>query len=262
MKCLLISALVLSIVIPAHAQIKSGSVVAFKTTPTGLVMAADSRAVYQNDFAPPDQNHCKIDAFKLKHIVFAATGKIEFIGRPGRNVPPDWSVVEDAKWVIAQNWNSPVPANAIDAANTISQLWEQRVLDHWSNLMRLRPDLFNQAVTASSGNTLTSGVFALAYQGKVATVVSLIKYENGSLGISHPDPRCLLMCVMGDPESYMKHSFDPDIIGGSDPMRQVIKVVELTISEDRTGLVGGPVDALELLNDGVNPVETEKGCLP
>lgn len=269
MKGLLIGALVFSTLTSSHVQINGGSIVAFTSTPSGLVMAADSRSTHKIRPGLPDDNTCKIAAFKPNHVVFAATGLTSFVTNGDKNAPPGWNVIEDAKAAVIRKWDGPAPATALDAVNVISYQWEQITIRHWSDTLRLRPDLFNR-VTAdeafkASGSVLTLGIFAIAYQGTVASVVSAIKYDNGSFSVSHPSTGCTLMCVMGAGDVYSKHedewTMSPDQMGGADPMSRAIGVVKITISEDQTGLVGGPVDALELLNDGtINWKQRKNNC--
>jgi hypothetical protein len=243
----------------AHAQIKTGSVLVYTQTSSGFVIAADSRSTW-TDARPQDDNQCKIAAFKSNRVVFAASLGAGYENAGPLDLEPSWDTFDQAKEVVLQKWPDPVPANAQEAAQRLSSAWATKMTDRWREVKRYDPGKFAAAV--HNHGVLTIGIFAIAYQGQVAMAVSSIIDNNGTIS-ARPltDPNCAVdLCAIGKTDTYKRY-MSPPFMPGSPPITRAIGLVDKTIRQDTTGVVGGKTDALELLNDGtINWKQKKDNC--
>jgi hypothetical protein len=249
-------------VIPAHSQIRSGTIVVFGQTGGRFVIAADSRVAFDN--RPPEDNQCKIAASKTNRIVFAATGPVGYTNQGGIDLAPTWNAFDDAKTVVLEEWADPKPDTAAEAAGRLARAWEKKILDRWNTLQLLNPQAFNQAIDHTHGR-FTTGIFAIAYKGQIAFTVSAIVSSNNVLTIQRPDADCsngVDLCASGQTDVFTRYTSQKPFMIYSDQMAQVIKLADLTTTEDTTGTVHGPIDALELLSDGtISWKQKKENCL-
>ena len=156
----------------------------------------------------------------------------------------------------------PVPVNAQEAVQRLPSAWATKMIDRWQGVKRFDPGSFAAAVHNRTSGVLTIGIFAIAYQGQVATTVSSIVDHNGTISVLPlTDPNCAVdLCAIGKTDTY-RRSMSPPFMPGSPPITRVIGLVDKTIREDTTGVVGGKTDALELLNDGtINWKQRKENC--
>src|ERR1700751_5084573 len=91
----------------AHAQIKTGSVLVYTQTSSGFVIASDSRSTW-TDGRPPDDNQCKIAAFKSNRIVFAVGMGAAYANTGPLDLEPSWDTFDLAKEVVLEKkWSDP-----------------------------------------------------------------------------------------------------------------------------------------------------------
>jgi hypothetical protein len=244
----------------AHAQSKTGSVLVYTQTSAGFVIAADSRSTW-TDGRPADDNQCKIAAFKSNRIVFAVGLGAAYANKGPLDLEPSWDAFDLAKKVVLQKWPDPVPVNAQEAVQRLSSAWATKMIDRWQGVKRFDPGSFAAAV--HNHGVLTIGIFAIAYQGQVATTVSSIIDNNGTISVVPlTDPNCAVdLCAIGKTDTY-RRNMSPPFMPGSPPITRAISLVDKTIRQDTTGVVGGKTDALELLNDGtINWKQKKEVCL-
>lgn len=243
----------------AHAQTRTGSIFVYTQTPSGFVIAADSRSTW-TDGRPQDDNQCKIAAFKSKGVVFAASLGAGYQNSGPLDLEPSWDIFDQAKEVILQKWPDPVPVNAQQAVQRLSNAWATRMIARWQEVKHFDPGRFAAAV--HSHGVLTMGIFAIAYQGQVAMIVSSIIDNNGTIGVLPlTDPNCAVdLCAIGKTDTY-RRNMSPPLMPDSPPITRAITLVDRTIRQDTTGVVGGNTDALELLNDGtINWKQKKDNC--
>ena len=253
-----LSGLLLSVIF-AHAQIKTGSVLVYTQTSSGFVIAADSRSTW-TDARPTDDDQCKIAAFKSNRVVFAASLGAGYENAGPHDLEPSWDTFDQAKEVVLQKWPDPVPINAQEAAQRLSSAWATKMIDRWQGVKRFDPGKFAAAV--HSRGVLTIGIFAIAYQGQVAMAVSSIIDNNGTISVRPlTDPNCAVdLCAIGKTDIYERY-MSPSFMYGFPPITRAISLVDKTIRQDTTGVVGGKTDALELLNDGtINWKQKKDNC--
>jgi hypothetical protein len=245
----------------AHAQTRTGSILVYTQTPSGFVIAADSRSTW-TDARPPDDNECKIAAFKSNRVVFAASLGAGYENAGPLDLEPSWDTFDQAKEVILQKWPDPVPVNAQEAAQRLTSAWATKMIDRWQEVKRFDPGKFAAAVHNHTSGVLTIGIFAIAYQGQVAMTVSSIIDNNGTISVLPlTDPNCAVdLCAIGKIDTYRRYMSPPFMLG-SPPITRAIGLVDKTIRQDTTGVVGGKTDALELLNDGtINWKQKKDNC--
>jgi len=246
----------------AHAQIKSGTIIVFAQTSSGFVIAADSRVTVDDK---PSEDKCKISAFKSNRVVFSATGAAGYTKQGPLDLANTWDAFDEAKAAVLQEWSVPVPVNAQEAANRLSSVWESKMINRWQEEMLVHPDAFKRAA-GKAGGYLTNGVFTIAYKSQIAMALSSIVYADGTIKATYPPSiDCssgAKVCSGGETDIVTKYTRFGPFMPDTDPVSRVIKLVELTICEDKSGTVGGPVDALEMLNDGtINWKLKKEACL-
>ena len=244
-----------------HAQIKTGSVLVYTQTSSGFVIAADSRSTW-TDARPQDDNQCKIAAFKSNRVVFAAGLGAGYENAGPLDLETSWDTFDQAREVVLQKWPDPVPVNAQEAAQRLSSAWATKMVDRWQEVKRFDPSRFAAAVHNHTSGVLTIGIFAIAYQGQVAMAVSSIVDNNGTISVRPlTDPNCAVdLCAIGKTDIYLRY-MSPSFMPGFPPITRAISLVDKTIRQDTTGVVGGKIDALELLNDGtINWKQKKDNC--
>jgi hypothetical protein len=244
----------------AHAQSKTGSVLVYTQTPSGFVIAADSRSTW-TDGRPADDNQCKIAAFKSNRVVFAVGMGAAYANTGPLDLEPSWDTFDLAKEVVLEKkWSDPVPVDAQDAVKRLAAAWQTKMVARWQEVKRFDPGRFAEAV--HNHGVLTMGIFAIAYQGQVATSVSSIVDNNGTISVVPlTDPNCAVdLCAIGKTDTY-RRNMSPPFMPGSPPITRAIGLVDKTIKVDTTGVIGGKTDALELLNDGtINWKQRKDNC--
>jgi len=270
MKTLLFSlASVLAVIYPTHAQISAGgTIVVFQLAKNEFVIAADSRAVVNSGESAED-NACKISAFKSNGTVFAVGG-FDYYERGKDDLMPSWSAMKEAKRAVVLSGPTGT-MDAADAARKIAQIWGHNTLKRWEQMRVHQPRVVSALAFAGKG-ILNTGLFVSSRKGSVAFAWTAVILNDGKLSITHPTFPCTsLPCAFGKMEVFNRYgSSDKDFMtppassmkSWSFELLRVIKLVELTIAEDTSGGVGGPIDALELLNDGTIRWRQRKGSCP
>jgi hypothetical protein len=258
MKTFLFSlASLLVIVYTADAQISaSGTIVVFQLAKNEFVIAADSRAAVNGGESAED-NSCKISAFKLNRTVFSSGG-FSYYERGKNDLMPSWDVMNEAKRAVVESGPTG-KMDATDAVDRIAQLWERNMLKRWEQMRVYQPNVVLKAASVGKG-ILSTGLFATSRKGSLAFAWTSIVLVADKLSIVHPDLPCTSVpCGVGKMDVFNRYGSSgkdfmtppsPSMKSWSYELRRVIKLVDLTIAEDTSGIVGGPVDALELLKDG------------
>jgi hypothetical protein len=249
----------------ASAQIKSGTIVVFNQTPADFFIAADSRANYDKALAP-DDNECKISAFQSSHVIFANSGVTGYISSGNSDSVQTWSAHNEAKIAIPQKWPEPVPANATEAIKVLTALWANRMKDRWQETFSAHPEVLSSVTARQRGGPITKGVFAIAFKGEIAIAMAEIRYTSeGMTAVFYDNMHCtagVTICGIGEMEVVFEHLLQGRFMPDSDQISRLIKLVELTALEDKSGTVGGPIDALSMSSDGTITWKQKKEACP
>jgi hypothetical protein len=177
----------------AVAQVGSGTVVAYENLLDRFVIAADSRAVF--DDRPPADDRCKIAVFG-KQVIFATSGAAEFRGvpaGPAREVGP-WNNIEEARSAIGEVENNPREKTSDDSE--IADAWARRLKTKWDALLITSPELVRAASEIGKG-LITTGIFADNRHGTIALVVREVRLTNNSIEIAVFNCPAAHWCVSG-----------------------------------------------------------------
>jgi hypothetical protein len=269
MKTLLFSlASVLTVIYPTQAQVSTrGTIVVFQLAKNEFVIAADSRAVINSGESAKD-SYCKIFAFKSNGTVFSSGGFGSY-ERGKNDLMPSWDVMNEAKRAVVESGPTG-KMGATDAVHRVAQIWERNMLKRWEQMRVYQPNVVLKTASADKG-ILSTGLFVTSRKGSIVFAWTAIVLDDDKLSIVHPDFPCTSVpCAfgkMGVANKYWDSGKDfmtppsPSMKSWSYELRRVIKLVDLTIAEDTSGMVGGPVDALELLNDGtIRWHQRKKNC--
>jgi len=93
--------LFVSLFLVVHAtftQVGTGSIIVFELAKDKFVIAADSRASFSD--RPPEDNHCKIAAFKSNGVIFAAGNATGYPNKGLADLMPSWNVVDEARRAV------------------------------------------------------------------------------------------------------------------------------------------------------------------
>jgi hypothetical protein len=242
---LLIAAAVLCVA--AHAQV-SGTIIVFDATTDGFFIAADSRAVF-NDKRWED-THCKIAAID-ENVVFAVSAAAAYPADSTDPVPA-WDAIREARTAA----NIPrAPSNSGDAVVRIADAWAKQMETKWNLVKRFHPEKLREAELHGKG-VLTNGIFAVGGGDSVSFTVRSIRSENANITWEAPPITCTL-CASGELGVFLEFagrtsdrakSHEGDL--PASPLLTVVRLVDLTIAYDKSGNVGGPIDALRLARDG------------
>jgi hypothetical protein len=240
------------IVYAAHAQVGTGSIVTFRLAHNKFVIAADSRVILENGV--PDDHECKIAAFKSKGVIFAATNGVRYVNKGINDPMPSWNAIDDARSVIAEGTKGRINAVDIIAAN-----WESSMQKRWSQMLFYFPDTIRSLASKNNGG-LTNAIFAGARGRSIDLVMTSLVLNNNSVKVERHIQNCTAApCASGETDVFNKYmssgkefmAASPKLIAsvGYELLR-VIKLVDLSVAEDKTGTIHGPVDAVELSNNG------------
>ena len=232
-------------------------------------MAADSRSVYQE---VPNDRDCKIAVID-RQFVFATSGLVGYVSREGDAVQ-GWMNVQEAEAAV----HSRVARTdqAMNRVQNIANAWAERVRVHYQLLSYWHPDLAAEAVQRGKGG-FTSAIFAgPASNGNIDYAIREIRIHNNRPEIAIPVIDCQTApCAYGSTDVFTEYfhltserareqqsTFSPSLLErvGIETLR-AIRLADLTVAYDRTGLVGGPIDAVELLQDGsIHWVQRKPNC--
>lgn len=239
----------------ATAQVGTGTVVAYGFTPQKFVIAADSRAVFDN--RPPTDDRCKIAAFGHQFI-FATAGAAEFAanlnGRSG-----SWDNVTEARHVIEQAIRGFGESTLF--VSVIADTWAYEIKTKWASL----PSGNIQAAAEIGKGLITAGIFAEAHGGTISIAVRELRLINNSLQVIPFECPAMHTCVNGGrdalwqidaaqplaPSTSLLDAYDLDLL-------RVVRLADLVLAyaapiQTKLGPVspvGGPIDAVEMWGNG------------
>lgn len=237
----------------------TGTVIIFNRTEDKLIVAADSRENHRESNRPPDDTYCKITAFG-DQIVFTSVG------------------VDGASGTLAWN-NIDVAASVIHSARSngrdfrlydVVVAWGNSMMQNWRAAYLLSPATVVMAAEQNDGG-LTAGMFAQVKNGKIYWEGAAITFDR-----SRAEPVGLIVgqmdtcwacgeegsakiCAGGKVAVATKFCAQhaPDIVPSKSLLDRIgkegvlaIRIADLTVAYDRSGEVGGHIDAVELNRNG------------
>jgi hypothetical protein len=233
-----------------------------------FIVAADSRAIFKGQ---PNEHYCKIAAFRGQ-FVFAVSGGPSYTpGDALLDPAPAWDAIKEADAALLMNSSSqPLGflTSNLDTAtrvNAIADTWVRSMTLNWQLLYGLHPDIVKRFAEDEHG-VLTIGIFAFAVGGTVSLTTRQIRFINGIIQSDAPNiVECSEHpCASGMTGIAAEYIFatseraknenwtaSPEVLHwmGAD-MAHIIRIADLTVAYDKSGMVGGPIDALELAYDG------------
>jgi len=258
-------------------EIRSGSIVVFRYSKEEVAIAGDSRRV---DKAGTHDDQCKVFALSDK-LVFGFAG-VESVEGPGPL--PQFDAVGDARTAaaaleragvragftqeLAHAWTRKMSANF--------QAWPQETLRWAVGAMGGEPGLgcgvfagleASGEVSVFLGRIVVRGTsppnFGLTIKGEIDPAPISEKVETGVCGRSDTAKEF----VLGRSEQAAKEqrlwAKWRKIYGAAAESKIAIRLVELTVTLDHSGLVGGPVDAVELRKGSkVHWIQRKPSCPP
>jgi len=253
---------------PASAQINTGTIIVFHVAKNKFIIAADSRAVFRGD---PEDNDCKIAAFNHQ-FVFATSGGSGY--RPaneGLDLAPAFDNIQEARKVIGSRLGTDTAHTLDDIANA----WADNLTGDFRLLYSIHPEIIIEAAIKGKG-TLANGLFATARKGKISLAFRSITFSRGRpnpvLAESIPQDCAARLCATGITDVFEEYTSSPPKSararreGILKPTRnetgRIKRLVQLSILyTHRRGEVGGPIDVLELWNDGrIRWVSRKSNC--
>ena len=237
--------------VAAHAQV-GGTIIVFDLTHDGFFIAADSRAMFQNK--APEDNHCKIAAVN-QDTIFAVSAAAAYPADTSDPVHP-WDAIREAR--RASVGTVIIPANSQDAVNRIADAWVTSMVLNWKSVKKFHPEKVKEAARRGKG-ILTNGIFATANNGTISVTLRTIRLAHNMVVPETVPMPCVVdvPCASGELDIFNEFTGrTSDRAKGregdlpSSPRSKVIRLVALTITYDKTGKVGGPIDALQLGMNG------------
>ena len=261
---------VLLVAYPASSQISSGTIIIINFSKDNLVIAADSRGVHADPRRPPDDARCKISVFGHK-VLFATSNGLSFTKTDPFDLADEWDTTSVAHEAFRKAEAGKEAGSVyLDA---IASDWEQTMIAHWENLYSFHPQLVAATAEGAAG-LLTVGFFATANGGKIEKRFSVIRFNRDSPSpITYQRGLSLHNCAAcGQSNGYtvcftgvtnipisicskmsngaMKWRTAKNSIKADITRTTALDLARTTVACDRTGKIGGPIDAAEVRSDG------------
>lgn len=235
-------------------EVVSGTVIVYELTNNEFAIAADSRE--SSRAGGPVGDRCKITAFKAHRAVFAATGGSVLLNKDG-------SIWWDAWSEAKRDLGIPIPPgpNGFQKyLDLVTQAWIDTAKANWMLLSLNRPDTFAKYAHSQNG-LLVTGIFAVAHDGQISLGVRGITFRNGQFGVDVPNADgCIGQpCASGIDAVFIKYARSNRPYMNASPAKlkargeaaaRVERLVDLTLKEDKSGYVHGPIDVLTMDNTG------------
>jgi hypothetical protein len=245
---------------PASAQINTGTIIVFHIAKDKFIIAADSRAVFKGR---PENGDCKIAAFNHQFIFATSGGAGYRPAKEGTDPAPAFDNVEEARNAVRLR-NSRRSNDTGDSLNSIADAWADNVTRDFRSLYSIHPEIVTEAATKGKG-TLANGLFAKAIKGQIFLAFRSITFSQGRPDLvmteSIPQDCAARICATGITDVFEEYTSFPTkserakhesiLNPTTNETARIKRLVQLSILYTRPrGEVGGPIDVLELRNDG------------
>jgi hypothetical protein len=265
----------------SKAQVGSGTIVVLDFSKDKLAIAADSRVTF--DDRPPEDSFCKIEVFRHR-IAFTEMGAIGF--RRGPSDPlPGWSNSALARRSVRAEAN---PNKDPDAEiKDIASIWANTLATYWRSAYQSDRDAVDRVIANSHNGPITGAVFAETRNGAIHwrfVAVNFFPEMNPPIQAITGEMHHCWPCGQGEKVCAMARPAIPEEFCTQNTPRakdeaahwtpspesadkvdrealHAIRLVDLTIAFDPIKGLGGPIDVLELHNDGaINWVTRKQTC--
>lgn len=267
-------AAVFCIMLVCLVRAAAGTTVIIGRSKAKVVIAADSRVTL--DDRPYSDDHCKIAALRGKFIFGAAGAMTELAPFTDRIV---WDATQEARRVmdLFPALYTVMPGN--DLIDKIARRWAEGVKDRF----QFKPGIHKKDEPAVARGFFVGINDAGELSAVLATISPLMAGSDflllGSYTNPVPLPDMMEFSAMGRTAVFEefaqgktararreikqwetgRRKHPAEDVGA----RLAIRYVELTILHDRTGTVGGAVDAIEMRKDGtIRWIQRKQSCPP
>jgi hypothetical protein len=234
-----------------------------------IIIAGDSRAAIiwngTENARSLDDNTCKITPTD-GNAVFAATG---FEGTPG----DDWSTYSEAQRAVA----------GTPHGTWMDTMTGGTALDHWATYLvrdidgSFTPSQLSSITSATNGNMAFGILAGMNRAGRAWVDIARIDYQDGSLvpRVGEFERRAPTSYAAFGKTDVFHEFFDGkskralaeraswNRMKAASPSYDRFKtrrLVELTIKYERSNLVGGPIDEIEIDGSGIHWLQVKPAC--
>ena len=240
------------------AQIGTGTIIVFHIAKDKFIIAADSRVVFKGN---PEDSGCKIAAINHQFI-FATSAAAGY--RPateGLDPAPAFDNVEEARKAVRLR---PSNDDTADNFNSVADARADYMTRDFRSLYSVHPEIVLEAAKKEKG-TLANGLFAKAIKGKIVLAFRSVTFSPNRMKLfmveSIPTDCAARICASGMTDVFNEYTSSPPkserakregiLNPTTDETARIKRLVQLSILYIRPkGEVGGPIDLLELWNDG------------
>jgi hypothetical protein len=256
----------------AHAQIESGTIIVFQFVNGKFIIAADSRST--NPPAPPNDTYCKITTFGNQLIV-ARTGGVSHQSQGLLDLSKTWDARGQINAALSKHPIKPdTPVR--EQIDAIADAWADIVKSDWLATYVIHPEQVRQIAVRQNGG-LSLGIFALALGNQINITERRVSFADGYVSTDKPSIGFCRFgpCAAGTTdifEEYIsgkteraaaeRYDASPEVIRsvGRD-MAKIIRLVDLAVAFDKSGTIGGKIDAVELsLGGGKRWLQRKEQC--
>jgi len=252
--CLLFGLLLCNL---AHAQVESGTIVVFQFVNGKFIIAADSRTT--SGTTPPVDTYCKI-ATVGNQLVVARTGGVSHTTVGLRDLSKAWNAKEQLRTVISEHPIKPdEPVGA--QIGVIADAWADIVKSDWLALYVIHPEQVRQIADKQHGG-LSLGVFALTLGNTIGITDRSITFADGVIktNTSAIGACVFAPCAAGTTDVFDEYvagktaraaaetyTASPEVLRSMGPdAAKLVRLADLAVAFDKSGTIGGRIDALEL----------------
>ena len=243
----------------AQSQIKAGSIVVFQLVDGKFVVAADSRGGNKRG---QSDDYCKIVALE-RDFVFSAAGGAFYDQDSPLDPVRSWNAFDDAR--EAAN-SGGIYTNAEGRGNAVADRWAEMEAEKWRNLYLFHPQTVIDLATKQNGHVIT-GVVAVAKENLISITARSVFFKDGVVSVT---PRTEIgncgrdPCAFGATTSISEfismntaRAKREQLVASPEVLKllgitsaRIIRIADLAEAYGQSGEIGGPIDAVELYNDG------------
>jgi hypothetical protein len=262
-----ISFALLAVILSSYAtvaQVSSGTIIIINLSKNELVVAADSRGMYNDRNRPPDDLQCKVATFDHETL-FATGGTAVRFNSLGLDQVNGWNNIDFAKAAVDYIGKTP-PGD--DRVQAIGHRWADLLVENWLSDYRWHPEEVIKAAETGKG-ILTYGLIAEAATGLIYPQVVKINFDASVIPPVFPqffrgacDLRCGQkeghnICAYGQTDIVTRTcSTNPKFLRQDRPRNWdrdelfADWLAKMARACDLTETVGGPIDVVSPRTDG------------
>ena len=248
-------------------------------------MAADSRAIgydLSGHKSDSDDTQCKIGVFD-DNTIFAMIGDAGYNPVPGDKVV-GWKTIDVARMAVQRA--NLIGGDVHARVQSMADAWVQSVWSNWTSLNKWHPDQVRRMARLKEG-MLAAGIFAVVKDGILDSRPPVIGFDEacGMVGWKVTEITSCWTCgqkvgskvCAGGPTEVAEKFCSGTAEARNKSIREwvatkpfpkdidtesilAMRIAELTIERDKSGTVGGNVDAVELNKDGVHWWQRKDNC--